>query len=414
MATPSEMFRNSAGIVLRVLAPCLVLVAGWYGFKQLSIEVEQPPEPTAEKAKLRTRVEEIHVGDYPVIISTHAVVQAHNPVTLSPEVAGKVNVVSPSFEVGSYFREGELLVELDRRDYETALAIADSELDSARSALKLAKLNEERKLRLIKANAVSGAEVYEASAVREQAEADVELAGTRLEQARLNLSRTKVTAPFDGRVQSKLIGIGQTADANTPLGEVFAIDFAELRLPISGDQRQFLELPERAGDPPVAVTLEDAIDESNKGIWRASIVRTEGVLDEDSRDLFAIARVDDPFGLESGKPPLRIGQPVRARIEGQVLRDVVALPRAAVRQLDRVVLVGKEDLALLPIEIAPIWSDAESVVVPSSSIPSDKWLATTPMPFTPEGSVVEIIPETDVTTTTVEATPADAAQSIPN
>lgn len=399
---------------MRLLAPCLVLAAGWLGFRQLSTKVERPLEQAEEKAQLRTRVDEMVVGAYPVIVKTHAVVQAHNPVTLTPEVAGKVIRVSDSFQVGSYFREGEVLVEIDRRDYETALAIAQSQLESARSAVKLAKLNEERKLRLIKANAVSGAEVYEASATREQAEADVDLAKTQLEQARLNLNRTKVTAPFDGRVQTKLIGIGQTAAANTPLGEVFAIDFAELRLPISGDQRKYLDLPERADDPPVAVTLYDAIDPSHDHVWEAKIVRTEGVLDQDSRDLFAIARVDDPFGIESGKRPLRIGQPVRAMIEGEVLKDVVALPRSAVRQLDRAVLVSKEDRSLLPIEIEPVWSDSDYVVVHGSSIPENMWLATTPMPYTPEGSVVEIIPPADMTTSTAEALPADADESMAN
>lgn len=414
MSTLFEKTQKTAGVLLRVLAPCLVLVAGWYGFQQLSVEVEKPLEQAEEKAKLRTRVQEMVVGDYPVVVRTHAVVQSHNAVTLTPEVVGKVVRVSPSFEVGSYFRKGEVLVEIDRRDYTTAVAIAKSELESAKSALKLAKLNEERKLRLIEANAVSGAEVYAASATREQAEADVDLARSRLEQAQLNLTRTTVTAPFDGRVQSKMIGIGQTTDPNTPLGDVFAIDFAELRLPISGAQRRYLDLPERAEDPPVAVTLHDAIDANSDSEWPAEIVRVEGVLDQDSRDLFAIARVNDPFGIQSGQRPLRIGQPVIALIQGHVLRDVIALPRAAVRQLDRVVLVGKSDRALLPLSIEPVWSDAEYVVVEGSSIPSGMWLATTPMPYTPEGSVVDIIPEASVTSSTVDAAPVAATESLAN
>src|SRR5690606_28700860 len=120
------------------------------------------------------------------------VVQAHNQVTLSAEITGVVTHVSPSFEVGAYFAEGELLVEIDPQNYETAVSMAESRLLAAHSALDLAKLNEERKLRLIKSNAVSQAEVDEASANREQAEADVELAAAQLEQAKLDLRRTKV------------------------------------------------------------------------------------------------------------------------------------------------------------------------------------------------------------------------------
>lgn len=414
MASPTDQSRSYAGIVVRLLFPCVVLIAGWYGFSQLSIEIDQPPEDAEQKAQLRTRVQELVVTDYPVMIKTHAVVQPHNQVTLTSEVAGQVVRVSPSFEVGSYFREGEVLVEVDSRDYANAVAIAQSELVAAKSVLKLAQLNEQRKLRLIQANAVSRAEVDSASATREQAEADVSLAESRLEQAELNLQRTRVIAPFDGRVQSKLIGLGQMADANTPLGEVFAIDYAELRLPISGRQRRYLDLPELADDPPISVTLRDAIDQSSEETWHAQIVRTEGVLDQDSRDVFAIARVDDPFARQTDGAPLRIGQPVVAMIEGKVLQDVIALPRGAVRQLDRVVLVLKEDRSLMPTEVESIWSDADNVVVPSASLPEGVWLATTPMPYTPEGSIVEIIPAADTATSTADATPPSNDGAIAN
>ncbi|MEQ8848901.1 efflux RND transporter periplasmic adaptor subunit [Botrimarina sp.] len=369
------------------------MAAGWFGFEWIADEIDKPPPPAAKEVFLRTRVELIEATDYPVVVRTNAVVQAHNPVTLAAEVTGKVARVSPSFLTGAYFSDGEVLVEIDPRDYQTALSIARSELAASQSALKLAELNEERKLRLIEDNAVSQAEVDGASATREQAEADVELAKTRVVQAELNLERTRVVAPFDGRVRTNLVGVGQIAAVNSPLGEVFAVDFAEVRLPISGEQRRYLDLPEFPDDPPVRATLRDAIGGSNDHVWDAEIVRTEGVLDADSRDVVAIARVDDPFGRQTSRPPLRIGQPVTAAIEGQTLNNVVALPRGAVRELDKIVLVDRSDQTLLSMNIEPVWSDSEHVVVPAEVIPEGKWLATTPMPYTPEGSRVEIIPE---------------------
>ncbi|MCA9099826.1 MAG: efflux RND transporter periplasmic adaptor subunit [Planctomycetales bacterium] len=353
---------------------------------------------------LRSRVADVDVVDFPVVVKTHAVVQAHNEVTLTSQVSGTVVKVSPSFEVGAYFTSGEVLVEIDPRDYETALSIAKSQRAAAKSELKLAKLVEERKLRLIESNAVSQGEVDAASASREQAEANVALAETRMEQAALDLQRTKIVAPFDGRVKSKRIGLGHLAGSNSPLGEVFAIDFVEVRLPISGLQRRFLDLPEFAEDTPLNVTLRDAVGASEDALWRGTIVRTEGLLDEDSRDLFAIARVNDPFGRQSGAPPLRIGQPVVAAIEGKTLHDVIALPRAAVRQLDQVILVDRVDQTLLPLKVAPLWSDAEHVIVPSSVIPTGMWLATTPMPYAPEGARIEIIPNADVNATIADST----------
>lgn len=414
MAKSNGIMRQSGGLALRAVLPCAILAGGWFGFLKLTDTVEEQPVPAKEKKTLRTKVQELDVIDYPVIIKTHGIVQAHNQVTLAAEIAGVITKVSPSFEAGAYFSKGEVLVEIDHRNYATALSMAQSRLLAARSALKLAKLNEERKLRLIESNAVSQAEVEAASATREQAEADVDLAETQVEQATLDLQRTKVVAPFDGRVQVKNIGLGQMASSNSPLGEIFAVDFAEVRLPISGRQRQFLELPEFSDDPAVDVVLQDAINESSAATWRAKIVRTEGVLDENSRDLFAIARIDDPFGRTSGSPPLRIGQPVEASIEGEVLQDVIALPRGAVRQLDQIVLVDRDELTLLPLTIDPIWSDAEYVIVDRAAIPGGMWLATTHMVYTPEGAKVEIIPDAYSTASIADSAGPDTSEPSAN
>ncbi|TWU28124.1 Multidrug resistance protein MdtA precursor [Bythopirellula polymerisocia] len=406
--------RQTGGLLLRAALPCAILAGGWIGFSKLSVQIEEKPAPAADERTLRTKVEELEVIDYPVVIKTHGVVQAHNQVTLAAEIAGAVTKVSPSFETGAYFSKGETLIEIDEQNYATALSIAESRLSAAKSALKLAVLNEERKLRLIKSNAVSQAEVEVASATREQAEADAELAATQVEQAKLDLKRTKVLAPFDGRVQAKSVGLGQMTSPNSPLGEIFSVDFAEVRLPISGRQLQYLNLPEFADDSPVEVILQDAINEASGVTWRAKLVRTEGVLDENSRELFAIARIDDPFGRESNHPPLRIGQPVVAAIEGTVLQDVIALPRGAVRQLDKIVLVDQTERTLLPLSVESIWSDAKHVIVPGSAIPKGKWLATTAMVFTPKGAKVEIIPDTSPTASIAESTSEDGSESAAN
>lgn len=413
-STATQPAAGPLGKLVRAALPIAILALGWFGFSTLSVKVAKKPAPAPASLTLRTKVEDLVVEDYPVAVRTNAVVQSVNRVVLSAEVAGTIVKVSPSFEVGAYFEKGEVLVEIDLRDYQTALSIAESELAAAKSALKLATLVEERKLRLVESNAVSRAEVYEASATREQAEADVDLAKTRLAQASLNLQRTRVVAPFDGRVQSKLIGLGQMANSNSPLGEVFAVEFAEVRLPISSEQRQYLDLPEFADDAPLRVELRDAINSANDTVWPAEIVRTEGVLDESSRDLFAIARIDDPFGRESGRPAIRIGQPVLATIEGRVLRNVIALPRGAVRELDKVVLVNQADQTLLPLSVSAVWSDADHVVVDGASLPTDAWIATTPMAFTPKGAKVEIIPDAQAGTAIAEAKSDDAESSVAN
>ena len=382
--------------------PVGVLVAGCLIGGYLSVEPEEAKKPSAQLQTLRTRVLELSIGDYPVVVTTHGIVQAHNAVTLSAEVAGLITRTSGSFEAGAYFSEGDVLVELDARDYITAVEVAKARVTTADAAQKLAEQNHNRNLELVKNKGVSEAGVDLTAALLAQAAAEAEAAAAQLKQAQRDLERTKIRAPFDGRVRTKGVGIGQLVNMGAVLGEIFAVDFAEVRLPIAAAELQFLVLPELAGESPIDVVLRDPLLESSNASWRAQIVRTEGVLDQNSLELYAIARIDDPFGLRSGDPPLRIGQPVEASISGKVLTDVVALPRAAVRQLNQITLVDKEKLTLTSMRVTPLWTDDEHVVVRESAIGDGAWLSTTDLVFAPNGAKVDIISDVDLASTVAQ------------
>jgi hypothetical protein len=188
------------------------------------------------------------------------------------------------------------------------------------------------------------------------------------------------------------VGLGQSVGPGTPLGTVFAIDFAEVRLPIAARDMPFLALPDGPEDPPLDVDLRDALGES-EAVWTAKIIRTEGTLDPSSLELFAIARISDPFGRQSGQTPLRIGQPVVASMPGRVLKDVFAVPRLAVRQLDRIVLIDCNDMTIQTHQIEEIWSDADHVIMRDPAIADGALLATTHLVYAPDGSKVEILPD---------------------
>lgn len=218
-----------------------------------------------------------------------------------------------------------------------------------------------------------------------------EEAALKLEKQRLG--REQLRAPFDGRVLSKSVGLGQQVSPASVLGEVISVDYAEVRLPLARRDLRYLELPEQTSDEPVDVELRNAIDENSENVWTAKIVRTEGMLDQNSLELFAIAVVEDPFGLRSQHAVLRMGQPVTAAIKGIVLKDVIKVPRNAVSQLDKVFVVHKERLTLSQKTIEPLWSDEEHVIIRDPEIKHGDLLATTSLVYAPEGSPVEIIPD---------------------
>jgi hypothetical protein len=119
-------------------------------------------------------------------------------------------------------------------------------------------------------------------------------------------------------------------------------------------------------------------------------VRTEGTLDPTSRELFAIAHIEDPFSLGSELPQLRIGQPLRAAVHGITLEDVFVIPRTAMRSLNRIFLIDKNGPTITKTDISPVWSNSEVVIV-RNGLNAGDWLATSRLPYTPDKAPVGII-----------------------
>jgi len=381
--------------VWRLILPLMFLGTGWFAFDHwMQPEVREKRQRGLPQLP-KTRVIELTVVDFEPQIETSGVIRAHNQITLTSQVSGRIVATHPQFEDGAYFEEGTILVELDKADFKTAVASAKSQQAQALAILaqeqtraKQARLDwedlgyEEEPSDL----------VLRVPQLRE-AEARVEAAAAQLEQAERGLERCQIRAPFDGRMRQRMVGVSQTISSGTSLASIFAVDYAEVRLPIEARHMRFLELPEEASDSPVKIILRDALDESNKVEREAWIVRTEGALNEQSLDLFAIARIDDPFGRESGKAPLRIGQPVSAKVPGRPFEKVVVIPRKAVRQLSRITVVDRDSHIITKRMVTPLWENDTDLIVSDEFLVDGTLLATAYLVYTPDGTPVEILPD---------------------
>lgn len=400
--------------LLRLSLPLVIVVVASLAYSILSREPEEKKRPKAPPRAIKTRVAELALQDYPTVIETQGHVRPHNEVTLTAQVSGRIVRISEDFEDGAFFKEGDVLLELDESDFQSGLLAAHASLARSKTVFaqeetraKQARLNWEDLGYDEEPNEL----VLRLPQLRE-AEANVKSAEAQLERAKMDLFRSKIRAPYDGRVRQRVVGLGQTIGGSTPLGTIFGIDIAEVRLPIAGSEMAFLKLPEDPDDPSVDVELRDALNEGNETVWKAQIVRTEGALDQNSLNLFAIARISDPFGRESGHPPLRIGQPVLGFVPGRVLKDVHAIPRVAVRKLENIFLVDKKDLTLSQITVKPIFSDEDFLVVRDPAITSDKYLAMTYLIFAPEGAKAEILPEVGAEPASSESETADSTSKV--
>lgn len=404
---PSQEVRRSekrSPKAWRVAMPLVLLVLGGAGFLWLSREPEKPKLPPATPQPLRTQVQELALSDYPVVVTTHGTVRAHQESTVSALVGGRIVRFASTFEDGGFFSQGDVLVELEAEDYRNAVSMAEARALGAKANLELARVNHERNLALLRETLLPQTTVDFTAASLTQAQAEVDSAAAQLDRARRDLERTRIRAPFDGCVRRRMVGLGQLVGPGTPLAGVFSVDAVEVRLPISSRELRFLDLPKPGAEEESApgqeagtmasrtVELRDAIDRESSHFWSGHVVRAEGALDENSLDLFVIARVEDPFGRRTGKAPLRIGQPVTGAIRGRVLTNVYVLPRSAVRELDRVLLIQKSNLTLRASHIVPLWSDAAHIVVRDGALGEGMLLATTHLVYAPDGAKVEILP----------------------
>ncbi|MCH1420194.1 MAG: efflux RND transporter periplasmic adaptor subunit [Akkermansiaceae bacterium] len=388
--------------LIRIILPIAVLAVGYFSFHQLSDEKEMPPPRIGERRLIEAQANPLQREDYQVVLQSQGLVQPHNRTSLTPRVGGRVREISPNFESGSFFKKGETLLVLDPTDFQTAKTAALARL--ARAEASLAQEDARAKQALLDWNDLGYTEPPTDLVLRKpqlkEAKANVKAAQADLDDAIRDLERTEVIAPYAGRVRQRLVGLGQSVSSGTVLGEIFSTDFAEVRLSLSAKELIHVKLPDNPEDPPVDVTLVDALTEGSEKTWEGEIVRTEGILDAKSRKLFVIARVNDPFGLEgsenkSNNEPLRIGQPVRAILEGATIPDVFVIPRKTLYRPNEILTIHPTEFTLKRQKITPIWTDPENLVV-SKNLIEGWYLVTNRLTAAPEGAKVEIVEPEEV------------------
>jgi len=351
-------------LIVKIILPALVLVVCFVAARGVIANRPEPQKRPQFKTTTSIDATRVSLTDYPVTVRTQGLVGAAREGSLVPEVAGKIVKVSPNFVVGGAFEAGEFLVEIDNRDFQIAVTMAEVSYAQVVATLEEEKARAAQAADDWKRLGRSGAPSAMTLRKPQLAAASASLEGARAEiqRAQLDLERTRIVAPYRGKLRSKSVDLGQFVSRGSEIAQIFSVDTAEIRLPITNNQLGFVELPET----PSTINQSQVNLRANVGgveqQWIGSIVRTEGAIDLGSRQLFAIAQVDDPY--RSGQKPLRIGQFVKAAIAGKILRDVIVIPRSALRE-DREVLVVDELSTLQKRDVQVIWKDAEVAVINS-------------------------------------------------
>ena len=370
-------------LLLKIILPVLVLMGSAFAAKKM---IESKPEaerrgrpPTVQSVEAIT----LKPTSYPVNLNSQGTVSPSTASTLVSEVAGSVVKVSENLVPGGRFEAGELLIELDRRDFEIALTQAVANLAQARAGLQQEQAQADvaaKEWESLRGDAKPSALTLREPQVA-SARANVRSMSALVERAQLDLDRTAMIAPYDGIVLESNIDLGQFVNRGTTVGRIYSLAAVDVRLPLANRQLNWLSIPTDPNEPKPQVNLTASIGDSEFS-WAGTIERLEG-FDASTQQLNVIARVKNPETASDW--PLRVGQYVNAQISGKTLTDVYVIPRQALRANDEVVLVTKDStLARTSVDVA--WGDSEVVAV-TAGIDSGAVLVTTPL-----GTVVDNAP----------------------
>lgn len=364
----------------------IAISMGWY-------LIATKPEP--RQRPTRSTIPEVDVvvakpREYTVTLKSQGTVRARTQSALATEVRGRIISISPSFREGGFFEEGDILLKIDPSDYAMELTVAEStlvqrELEAAEEKARYdqAQLDLER-LNLGAPSSLARREPY-----YQLAKAKVAAAQSRVANARKNLERTRIRAPFAGRVLTKNVDVGQFVSQGIQLARIYAVDFAEVRLPLTENQLRYLDLEEvyRGENPdfpdgPMVVLRHKAAGTTYQ--WEGRVVRAEGSIDTRSRQLFIIAQVRNPYGRTvNKKPPLKVGTFVLAEITGKTIAEVFVLPRKLLKENQYVLIVDNEN-RLRRTDVEILWHDDEHIVV-GEGITAGDLLNLTDLPLVLEG-----------------------------
>ena len=380
--------------ILQIFLPLVVI--GIAGFAAIMMIRSRPPVETQPPvfSPPGVQVHRVTLTEVAMGVTSQGTVQPRTESQLVPEIAGRITWVSSSFAEGGFFEEGDVLVKIDPFDYEQALISSRSQLAQAR--LRLAQEQAEAEIAEREWNDLGRGDPRELTLRKPQlneAQASIDAAEAGVVRAERDLERADIVAPYAGRVRQKNVDIGQFVRVGDMIATVYAVDVAEIRLPLPDDQLAYLDLPlsYRGGRQQVqpAVTLRTTFaGEIHE--WRGRVVRTEGEIDPVSRMVHVVAEVLDPYGpsANSNQPPLAVGMYVEAEIEGQLIQNMAAVPRGALRGRDQVLVVSEDER--LSFRNVDIFRSTTDVVYIRSGLSDGELVVISPLDTPTDGMRIKI------------------------
>ena len=355
---------------LKIVLPLVILAGGAFVARQLVTNRPEPQREVKRDLGALVRLLKVVKGEHQVIVSGTGSVQSAQEVTVIPQLSGRVTYAAPSFVTGGFFKKGALMFEIDDTDYRLALeqakaarAKAEYDLTTIDSQARVARMEWDR---LDKGENTEPNPLVFFEPQLKNARAALNAAFATIEQAKEDLKRTRIRAPFNCRVRSESIDPGQYVRTGTGVAVIAGTDRAEVIVPLTLDDLKWLQIPHPKKTVAGSTATVKVKAGREKYEWRGRIVRSTGEVDPKSRMMQIVVAVEDPYGLKgTGENPdvtLAAGTFVEVSFAGKKLRNVIPIPRDTLREDSTVWVMDEEEILRIK-KVAPLRVEADKVLV---------------------------------------------------
>ncbi len=324
-------------------------------------------KPIADKKdyrpkKLKVFIERSIQQDTQLFAYSQGETKPKQEVVLKSQVEGKITYISPNVVVGGRVKKGQLLLSVDKTDYQ--LLVIQREANVAQSEQQLITVQAQadianQELKTLGRENPNDLALWVPQLVH--AKAAVKASEALLEKAKLDLSRTNVYAPFNAVIRDENVTVAQQVSRNNELATLYATDVMEVRLALNGEQLGILDLPidyyvnEYKDGLPIQLDTQIG----NQHItWPAKLMRTAGEFDSGTRTLDVIAEVQQQQDL----PLLLPGLFVNAKLSGRKVKNVTILARTTVKPNNLIWYVDDKGF-LQHKTVTPIYRNSQHVIV---------------------------------------------------
>ncbi|MEZ4316093.1 MAG: efflux RND transporter periplasmic adaptor subunit [Myxococcota bacterium] len=378
-------------LVTRIAVPMVVVVGGF-----VCMGVMFSLKPRAERSAPEASVPEVSVvalqsRTLPATIESSGVVVAAQQVRLTAEVQGKVVSQSDKLIPGGRFKKGEVLVQLDARDYRAGVAAQERAVKQAELELALERNRSsvsKREWELLGDKAKVDADLALRKPHLATAEQAYAAAVASLEQANANLGRTRVTAPFDAIVLEESVDVGQVVGPASAVATLVGTEAFWVQVSLPFEKLSGIDIPGITGEASSPVHIVQALGQ-DAIVREGRVIQLMGQLDPQTRTAQVLVEIPDP--LVGDGLPLLPGAWVDVSIEGKTLSDTWEVPRTALEKGQYAWVVDPEN-TLRKRTVTVGWRTPETVVVTDGLEAGDR-LVVSPLTLPVDGQLVKPLEE---------------------